>query len=302
MPYTYLIGWSKENKYYYGVRFSKKSNPSELWKTYFTSSKYVQDYRKSVGEPDIIQIRKTFDSIEKARLWEHKVLKKMNVINNDKWLNKTDNISFSIEASLKGSITKKGKRSADHQMKINDARKNYKHSEETKEKISESNKGKKHSEETKRKISESNKGKERSEEYLQKLSARMKGRTSPNKGKIMSDEQKEKLRQFNIGKKISKEIRMKISESCKNKKLSEIHKNKISEAKSNLIVITPWGLFNSFTSACEDKNSLITDRQILSKYCKNNMNFSSSNRIRKEWRNKNTRDIGFYVIYKHNRI
>jgi len=31
MAYTYLIGWSKLKKYYYGVRFAKKSNPKDLW-------------------------------------------------------------------------------------------------------------------------------------------------------------------------------------------------------------------------------------------------------------------------------
>lgn len=97
--YTYLIGWSNHNKYYYGVRFSKKSNPSELWVTYFTSSKYVKKFREEYGDPDIIQIRKKFNNVEKARLWEHKVLKKMNVVYNDKWLNKTDNKSIDLNLS-----------------------------------------------------------------------------------------------------------------------------------------------------------------------------------------------------------
>lgn len=92
--YTYLIGWSTLNKWYYGVRYSKKSNPDELWKTYFTSSEYVKQFRKEYGEPDVIQIRKTFSNAVKARVFEHKVLKRLNVITEDKWLNKTNNISF----------------------------------------------------------------------------------------------------------------------------------------------------------------------------------------------------------------
>lgn len=87
-PYTYLIGWSKFGRYYYGVRFAKGCHPSEFWKKYFTSSKFVTEFRKDHGEPDIIQIRKTFKTHTEACLWEGKVLKRLNVVNDDKWLNK----------------------------------------------------------------------------------------------------------------------------------------------------------------------------------------------------------------------
>ncbi len=87
-PYTYLIGWSNLNKYYYGVRYAKGCNPDDLWKKYFTSSSYVSQLREDMGEPDIIKIRKTFDSAEKACLWEQKVLKKLKVWENQKWINK----------------------------------------------------------------------------------------------------------------------------------------------------------------------------------------------------------------------
>ena len=62
-PYTYLIGWTKYNVWYYGSETgfkTKIANPSNLWKTYFTSSKYVKQYREKYGEPDIIEIRKVF--------------------------------------------------------------------------------------------------------------------------------------------------------------------------------------------------------------------------------------------------
>ena len=89
--YTYLIGWSKLNKWYYGVRFAKKSHTGELWRTYFTSSKYVKEFRLKHGEPDIIQIRKTFDNKNKAILWESCVLRRMDVIHKSDWLNRTNN-------------------------------------------------------------------------------------------------------------------------------------------------------------------------------------------------------------------
>ena len=91
MTYTYLIGWSKLNKWYYGVRYAKGCKPSELWRTYFTSSKYVAEFRAKHGEPDVITIRKTFDNQESAILWESRVLKRMDVIHDSKWLNRTNN-------------------------------------------------------------------------------------------------------------------------------------------------------------------------------------------------------------------
>jgi hypothetical protein len=90
IPYTYLIGWSKLNLWYYGVEYgwrSKTANPCNLWKSYFTSSKKVKLIRETHGEPDIIQIRKTFKDAFSAKTWEEKVLRRMHVSNNEKWLN-----------------------------------------------------------------------------------------------------------------------------------------------------------------------------------------------------------------------
>ena len=101
MAYTYLIGWTKYNKWYYGVRFSKNCKSEELWKNYFTSSKHVKQFRSDNGEPDIIQIRKTFSDKYKAINWENTVLKRMNVVLDSKWLNKTDNKSICPIAAAK---------------------------------------------------------------------------------------------------------------------------------------------------------------------------------------------------------
>lgn len=87
IPFTYLIGWSFLDLWYYGVRYSQNANPEQLWKEYFTSSAVVQKYRSLYGEPDVIMIRKTFTSVEKARLWEQTVLRRLKVRTNDKWLN-----------------------------------------------------------------------------------------------------------------------------------------------------------------------------------------------------------------------
>ena len=86
-PFTYYVAWTKLDKHYYGVKYAIGCNPSDLWTTYFTSSKLVEQYRLEHGEPDIIEVRKTFDNSLDAVTWEKNVLMKLNVVNNDKWLN-----------------------------------------------------------------------------------------------------------------------------------------------------------------------------------------------------------------------
>lgn len=93
-PYTYLIGWTKENKYYYGVRYAKDCDPSELWVKYFTSSKHVKNYANKHGAPDLIEIRKIFNTVDKATIWENKVLKRLNVVEDKRFLNATNNIAI----------------------------------------------------------------------------------------------------------------------------------------------------------------------------------------------------------------
>lgn len=106
VPYTYLIKWSETGVWYYGVRFAKKCHPRDLWITYFTSSKHVDDYVRLHGDPDIIKIRRTFKDAKSARNWEHRVLKKMAVLTRPNCLNKTDNKSID---SVLCSLHSKGK-------------------------------------------------------------------------------------------------------------------------------------------------------------------------------------------------
>jgi hypothetical protein len=160
--FTYLIGWKKYDRWYYGVRYSKKCNPNDLWNTYFTSSKHVRQFRKEFGEPDVIEVRHTFTSKESAVLWEERVLKKMNARSNEKWLNKNDasappvmtgedhplyGVGHTEEAKRKVSISNKGKtkgipKSEEHKRKISEARKrNWATNSELKKRMSEMNKG-----------------------------------------------------------------------------------------------------------------------------------------------------------------
>ena len=92
-PYTYLIRWTKLNISYYGVRYAQDCNPSDLWNPYKTSSKHVAKFIAEHGEPDVVQVRKTFIEVSVAQNWEHRVLKRMKVISSDKWLNRNDRLA-----------------------------------------------------------------------------------------------------------------------------------------------------------------------------------------------------------------
>jgi hypothetical protein len=144
-PYTYLIGWSNLNKYYYGVRYAKKCHPSDLWTKYFTSSKTVKMLRATYGNPDVIEVRKVFDSVEKAISWETSVISKMNMLHEEKWLNMNCAgaiyIShFSKEHKQKISESNKGKHKSEHALyaskvakEINTGKKRPEHSQTMKE-------------------------------------------------------------------------------------------------------------------------------------------------------------------------
>lgn len=92
--YTYLIGWSNLNIFYYGRQTRIGCDPTNIWKSYFTSSKHVENFRIVNGEPDIIQIRQVFGSdFFKCCEWETKVLRRLNVAKDKRFLNKTNNTS-----------------------------------------------------------------------------------------------------------------------------------------------------------------------------------------------------------------
>ena len=90
IPYTYLIGWSSLDLYYYGRRTAQGCNPSDLFESYFTSSNEVKSYILEYGHPDIVQIRRTFDSVSECCEWECTVLRRLDAKNHPRFLNKTN--------------------------------------------------------------------------------------------------------------------------------------------------------------------------------------------------------------------
>jgi hypothetical protein len=181
-PYTYLIGWSKHNKWYYGVRYSKTCHPSDLWVSYFTSSNYVKNIRQELGEPDVIQIRKTFSNSNDAISWECNVIKRMSLHLDERFINQ----------------------SAFPAMNTNT--------------IIESNKRRIVSEETRKKISKSQKGKIISQAARKKISIAQKGKPKPKtsiglKNKPKSEDHKIKIAKANTGKEFTEERKRNISKS-----------------------------------------------------------------------------------------
>jgi hypothetical protein len=139
--YTYLIKHIPTNQFYYGVRYAKNCSPSDLWKTYFTSSKKVAKLIEQYGKDTFVyEIRKVFDDVEHAQNWEKKVLKRMRIPHRNDFLN--HRYSYSIPSMLGSShpLYEVG------------------HKEKSKLKMSISHMGKKLSQQTKEKMSNSRLG------------------------------------------------------------------------------------------------------------------------------------------------
>lgn len=86
--FTYRIRNKTTNQHYYGARWKPGCSPKDLWSTYFTSSNKVHALIEKYGIDDFdIEIRKTFTTEQQCRSWEMKVLHRLNVQNNNKWLN-----------------------------------------------------------------------------------------------------------------------------------------------------------------------------------------------------------------------
>lgn len=187
IPFTYLIGWTRQNLWYYGVRFAENCAPSDLWSSYFTSSELVSKARAEYGEPDRIEIRKTFSNPKKAKELEDKVLSSIPKEKRIYWLNQ-------VFSSFRGVVF-----TDEIRRRIGEASTGRPCTPETRAKISKSMSGIKRSEEVKIKVSNARKavlaktgvnpGLQRMHSFemkmkaREKLAARSKG-NSYNKGRI----------------------------------------------------------------------------------------------------------------------
>ena len=189
-PFTYRITFKPTGQQYYGVRTRKNCHPSELWTQYFTSSKQVKRLIEEFGTQAFdFEIRKTFSTKQDAILWEHRVLTRLDVVNNDKWLN--ENIGGRYFVSRDKNTEEHIRNSANAQR---------------------GKKKKPCNEDRRRKISEAKKGK-----------------PPPNKGKPMSEEQKALLSKIRSGSKSSEETKAKIGAASRGRLKSPETRAKIAE-------------------------------------------------------------------------
>lgn len=91
MAYTYYIYHKPTQQHYYGARWAKSADPSDLWSTYFTSSSSVKLLIEQYGVDSFeVEVRKVFSTGIEARMWEHKVLKRLRAWKRANWLNKSN--------------------------------------------------------------------------------------------------------------------------------------------------------------------------------------------------------------------
>lgn len=98
-PYTYLIEHIHTGKKYYGVKFSKDSNPNTFWVDYFTSSKIVKDIINKYGkESFLVKIDKVFNTPEEAVLHELQFLR--SITDKVDWLNQHFGTGYNFKFAL----------------------------------------------------------------------------------------------------------------------------------------------------------------------------------------------------------
>jgi hypothetical protein len=150
-----------------GVRYAKNCHPDGFWVSYHTSSDDVKVFREQFGEPDVIEIRRVFESrpntykSDDARLWEHKVLRRIKAVRKKEWINKGNGgVEFNTEGKVNKTTFKPGaehpfygKPAWNRGISFMSEKERRRRSERYKGKGN-PNYGKQHSEETKSKISE----------------------------------------------------------------------------------------------------------------------------------------------------
>ena len=195
--YTYLLKFKPENKFYYGVRFKnirlKRHPEDDFMISYTTSSEQINNLIKEHGLDSFEwEIRKTFDTPEKAIAWETKVLTRVKVL-------KRQNLWFNANVAGYKITTPQGRQ------RISERHAGVSKTEEHKEKLRLSNigknKGRIQTEEHRRKNSKANSGKNNprygvnvSAETCKRISEAKKGKPAKNKGVPMTQEQKDAIK------------------------------------------------------------------------------------------------------------
>lgn len=200
IPYTYKIEFKPTGQYYYGVRYAKNCHPDDLWITYFTSSKIIHNLIDKHGLDEFnVEIRKIFpNNPEKAKLWEHKVLIKLNIPHNPQYLNCSNGVKFYLPEGYKHSIETKKKMSVKANLPKNTAI-----SIENLKKAVEKNIGTKRTNNFIKQVSGENNymfGKTHSEQAKEVMSMKKTGENNPMYGRTHSNKSIKKMKEAQLGK------------------------------------------------------------------------------------------------------
>jgi len=110
VPYTYWLFHKKTKKFYYGSRTAKDCNPTDLFKSYFSSSKIVKKIIKEEGVSAFLyRVDKKFQTAKDALDYEYSILRKFKAGNNERFLNEHHSrmLEWTAERKLKASRTHK---------------------------------------------------------------------------------------------------------------------------------------------------------------------------------------------------
>lgn len=208
MPFTYLIGWSALDKWYIGARWADGCAPSDLWSTYFTSSKYVAALRERHGEPDIIEIDQVFENKKAALQREIFLLQINRAKERGCFLNKAVGGIFDpsdLEIRSRSALAHRGK----------------KQSPETIEKRIAPLRGRVRPEAHGRKISAALAGKKLSPSHCESIAKAKKGNAN-RKGTSTSDQGRKNIGAAKIGCLHSAETKQKMAEAHKGRKFRQV--------------------------------------------------------------------------------
>lgn len=170
-PFAYLITSKIDGKRYYGIRFAKDADPTQLWKTYFTSSKEIRAKVKKYGADSFTaEVRKVFETAEQAINWESKLLTRIDAASRDDWINRSNGYT------ALGKINTGKKKTQQYWENWKKIRKGHTVSEETRNKIGDANRGRKQTDEANQRRREWSTGQTHTDEAKDKIRAAATGR------------------------------------------------------------------------------------------------------------------------------
>ena len=107
VPYTYWLFHKKTKKFYYGSRTAKDCNPTDLFKSYFSSSKIVKKIIKEEGVSAFLyRVDKKFRTAKDTLDYEYAILQKFQAGNNEKFLNEHHSKMFEWTKERRSSASK----------------------------------------------------------------------------------------------------------------------------------------------------------------------------------------------------